>query len=561
MKILKLIPGSEEWHAERLKNCCASEAPAMQNESKFMTRKKLLDLKKGAAPEPISDFTQKLFDKGHEDEANARVILELEHCEYFPAVVGVLEVEGVPMLASFDGLEGGVIGCLTWEHKSWNKTLAQNVLNGVLEPHYYWQVEHQMLVNGSLTCIFTVSDGTEDNREQMVYDSVPERRAALIAGWKQFMIDLENHEIEAKKEVVVAKVQETFPIIECRVEGSMVISNLGDYIPLIQQLSQDHMSIILQTDQDFADKEEFNKSVKNGRESLKMKASMIETKFESLAEFNGYVKQADKILQKLFSHGEKQVKDSKEAKKVSIINGAQGVIKKYMQELGATINGVALYDQMTDWVAVIKGKRSFEKMQEAIDSEIANLKIEYNSQAVVVRKNLDSFTELASKHKFLFSDTLELIFKDNDDLVNLIKTRIIDHEAAEAIRKEDERKRIQAEEEAKATKKAEAVAEAERQAIRKEEREKAQAEAKELESAIEVEVEAINNIVEPESQEQPKASKPKASKPAPAQEEKPVTEELPIPHDCLIEVSAWATKNNISNDIIGDLEEILKKYL
>ena len=45
----------------------------------------------------------------------------------------------------------------------------------------------------------------------------------------------------------------------------------------------------------------------------------MESVFKSLAEFKGFVLEADAILQKLQSHGERQVKESKEAKKNAII--------------------------------------------------------------------------------------------------------------------------------------------------------------------------------------------------------------------------------------------------
>lgn len=459
MEILDLVPGTDEWEEKRLDCCCASEAPVVQGESKFMSRKQLLALKKGWKSNPVGDFKQKLYDKGHEHEDDAREITELEWCEEFPPVVGLLVVDSIEMLASFDGLEGGEIGGIHWEHKSWNATLAENVNNSVLEPLYYWQLEHQMLVAGTEHCVFTCSDGTEDKRVSMTYRSVPERRAELIAGWKQFLIDLDEYEIEAKEETVIAKVQKAFPLIECRVEGSTVISNLGEYIPLIQQLSEEQMSIVLDTDQDFIDKDAFNKNVKKGRESLKLDASKIETEFKSLAKFNGFVKQADKILQKLQSHGEKQVKDSKATKKLAMTNGARELIIRHMQDLSATINGIPLHNQMTDWDSTIKGKRNFEKMQDAIDSEIARLKIHYNEQTAIIRKNLDSFVELASEHRFLFSDHSGLMLKDNDDLVNLIKTRISEHDEAEKKRLADE---------------AEEAAEKAREKIRKEEQKKAE---------------------------------------------------------------------------------------
>ena len=126
-------------------------------------------------------------------------------------------------------------------------------------------------------------------------------------------------------------------------------------------------------------------------------------------------------------------------------------------------------------------------MGDAVDAKLAQLKIEADEIADTIRNNLDSLEELASEHKFLFADHTELVLKNNDDLVNLIKMRIADHEKAEELRLEEERARIQAEEEAKAKRKAEAEANAERERIRKEERQKAQAEEREAENSREIE--------------------------------------------------------------------------
>ena len=483
MQILKLVQGSDEWLEARLKYLCASEAPAIMGESKFMSRNQLLALKKGWLSNPVGDFKQRLFDKGHESEEEARELLEIEMCGDMPPVVGLEVIDGLELLSSFDGY-GDAEPALIWEHKEWNVILAENVRNAVLEALYYWQLEHQMLTAGVDEVLFMVSNGTMEKRLSMVYKSVPERRAELIAGWKQFLIDLDQYELEAKKETVVARKQDIFPSVDCRVEGSTVVSNLGDFIPLIQAMAEEQMSVILETDQDFADKRAFNKNVKDGRDSLKLKASEIETAFESLAEFNADVKQADSILQKLFAHGEKQVKDSDAAKKLAITSGAENVINQHLAELSATINNVQIHGVSADWNALIKGKRSFGKMEEAVDAEIAKLKIQANEIAATIRKNLDSLTELAGEHKFLFADHAELILKNNDDLVNLIKMRISEHEKAEEERLEQERKDMQAKADAKAQRDAEAKAEQERDRIRKEEREKAQAEkAAELEEA------------------------------------------------------------------------------
>ena len=468
-----LVQGSDTWLKLRESHFTASEAPSMLGESKYKGRTALMNEKKGVK-EKVSDHLQKLFDKGHETEDKARSLLEFETAESFEPIVATLEVEGLPLLASLDGISED--HKTIFEHKLWNETLAENVRNQVLEPTYYWQLEQQLLVAGAERALFMVSDGTGVNREMMYYTSLPERRSKLIAGWHEFKKDFEGHEVKAKQEVVVARKQDSFPLIQCSVEGSTVVSNLGEYIPVIQKLADEQMSLILETDQDFADKEAFNKNVKAGRATLKTQATDIEKQFESLAEFNGYVKQADTILQKLQSHGEKQVKEAKATKKLSIVNNAQAEFNKHLAELSETINKVQITQIVIDFEAVMKGKRSFEKMEEAVNSELAKAKIEANEIAQVIRKNLDSLTELAKDHKFLFSDHAMLLLKDNDDLVNLIKARIAEHEQAEAERKRQEQERIEREAKEKAEREAKAKLEAEEKRIRDEERAKVEAE-------------------------------------------------------------------------------------
>jgi hypothetical protein len=228
------------------------------------------------------------------------------------------------------------------------------------------------------------------------------------------------------------------------------------------------MNLVLETDQDFIDKEAFNKLVKTARKTLKSKSLEIEGVFLSLAEFKSHVDETDSILQKLQSHGEKQVKDSKELKKNSIIANAQLALNDHLSSLSETINKVQITQIAINWASVIKNKRSFEKMQEAVDAELSKAKIEANTIADTIRANLASLAELASAHKFLFSDHAVLILKNNDDLVNLIKARISEHE-------EEEKERLEAQR-IKLEKEAAEKAEADRETIRQEEAAKLKAE-------------------------------------------------------------------------------------
>ena len=427
MEILNLVQGSQEWLEARLYFLCASEAPAMMGDSKFMSRNQLLALKKGWQSNPVSSFTQKLYDKGHESEDQARHHIQMEICADIPPVVGFLIIDGLELMASFDGRVDEGRASLIWEHKSWNLILAENVRNGVLERFYIWQLEHQMIVSDSDTVKFTVSDGGTVNRVSMVYSSVPERRQQVLDGWAQFAIDLEAYEIEAKVEEVSSSKAETLPAINCEVNGAMVVSNLADFIPKIRDLAAAQKVLVLESDQDFADKETFNKSVKAARDSLKSRAKEVGGEFVSLFEFNSLVDEADGILQKMQSYGEKQITDAKQAKRKAIIDAAKSTVQDYIEKTADDTGGYRHFGVVVSWDDVIKNKRSITKMQDAVDAEIAKQKIAINEQAVLVRANQATITEVGGDYQFLLNDVDGLLGKDNADLVNLIKQRISDY--------------------------------------------------------------------------------------------------------------------------------------
>ena len=114
MQIHNVTQGTDPWHALRANYFTASEAPAMMGASKYLSRGDLLAQKKtGIVPE-VSATQQKLFDRGHETEALARVIIEAQLGEdLFPVVA----TEG-NLLASVDGMD--MLGTVLFEHKLWN---------------------------------------------------------------------------------------------------------------------------------------------------------------------------------------------------------------------------------------------------------------------------------------------------------------------------------------------------------------------------------------------------------------------------------------------------------
>ncbi len=479
MKILNLVQGTKEWLEVRLSHFTASEAPMMMGDSKHFTRNQLLDHKKGWITS-VDEFTQELFDKGHAAEEAARAFIELEEFQDFSPIVISNDVEGLPLLASLDGQRED--GQLNWEHKLFNKTLAENVSNNILGPSHYWQLEHQAIVTSVNEVLFTCSDGTEENAVSMIYVSIPERRAQLIAGWKQFASDLANHEIVAKEEKVVAQELQALPKLEISLIGNVSNSNLVEYkstaLAFIQSVNTD-----LQSDQDFVNADKAVKFFSSGEkelEAVKERAlsdtADIKALFSTIDELKEEMRQKRLTLSKL-------VKSRKDEIRNDISFKAKTEFSELLITTSKNLNGVQITQVIADFDGVMKGKRTVESLQNAVDTELARVKIEISEISELVRTNLNSLTELAGEHKFLFNDYVQIIFKDSDDLTNLIKSRIAEHELAEAERKAAEKAQMEADAKAEAEREAAEKLELEAQAIRDEERAKVEAEQAEAAQA------------------------------------------------------------------------------
>ncbi|QHQ25885.1 YqaJ viral recombinase family protein [Pectobacterium parvum] len=252
MQIINVQQDTDAWHALRAKHFTASEAPVMMAASGKMRRDELLRMKATGTEREVSEWVQKnLFDKGHEYEAAARIIVEgIIGDELFPATA---VSDDDRLLASFDGIT--MMEDTVFEHKMWNASLAEHVNNHDLPPEYYWQLEQQLLVSEARRAIFVVSDGTEENFAWMEYLPVAGRAAALLAGWEQFEQDLKSYSAPAINELPQGKAIMRLPALLVEIEGTVKQSNLavyeGEALAFIRAINTN-----LTTDQDFADAEE-----------------------------------------------------------------------------------------------------------------------------------------------------------------------------------------------------------------------------------------------------------------------------------------------------------------
>lgn len=451
MIIHHVAQGSPEWLALRAKFKTASEAPAMMGESKQIKRTDLLNAKKTGLDRDVSWWVQTfLFDKGHEAEALARPILEASIGEDLFPVVGT---EG-DLLASMDGMT--LLGETLFEHKMWNEQLAADVRSGTLTPHYYWQLEQQLLVSGAEKVIFVCSDGTEQNFVFMEYTPVPGRADQLLRGWKQFDIDLETHELSTEApSIVVGKAPDELPALRIELTGMVTASNL-----IVFETSAlaviDAVKTTLTTDQDFADAKKAVKwcadvesAVKEAKKQALSQTATIADLFSSLDRVSAHARETRLKVDKLVAAQELLVKSGIKQK-------GEQALAEHIAGINKTLGKVTLPHIASDFAGAMKNKRTIASLQDAVDTELARAKIEASKAADDIRLNLSSLAELAVDHVFLFNDVQQLVTKANDDLVVLIKHRITEHQKAEDAKAEAQREQIRKEELARITQEQEA---------------------------------------------------------------------------------------------------------
>lgn len=446
MQILKVTQGSDDWLAIRASHFTASEAPAMMGTSKYMTRNDLLRQKSTGIAQDVDVGKQYLFDQGHAAEAAARPIIEGQIGEDLYPVTVSAEVEGLPLLASLDGLTMGET--LAWECKLYNAGLEQQILNERIEPNYFWQLEQQLLVSGAERVIFTASDGTPERTTSMTYHSQPKRRAALIAGWKQFAEDLKNYQHVEVIPAAVATPQMQLPSVSVQVSGSIKIRDnltaFGDaltaYVERINKKPE--------TDQDFADLEATVKTLKSAEESLESAKSSALGQVESIDAMKRMADQLQELARQNRLTVEKIVKAEKENRRNAIIQKGKDTLVAVVAEANKRIGKPYMPQIVADFAGKVKGLKTIASIQNAVDTELARVKIEAHAMGCEILQNMSALKAHA-EYEFLFSDAAQLVLLDADSIEAIIKCRIADHKAAEDQRLEAEREKIRAEESAK----------------------------------------------------------------------------------------------------------------
>lgn len=183
-KIVYLVQGSPEWHAHRAMYRNASEAATVMGENPWMTPYQLWLIRTQRATQPVTPPMR----YGSQMEPAARAAYETLTGNVVQPLVMVEDEYS----ASLDGLtlDGRLIIEVKCPVNGRKSALWREVSETKVPRHYWWQLQHQLMVSGAEQAHFYVFDGTEG----LLTTVYPDKEAwkALRTGWDRFMSHLRS---------------------------------------------------------------------------------------------------------------------------------------------------------------------------------------------------------------------------------------------------------------------------------------------------------------------------------------------------------------------------------
>ncbi len=454
MIIHNLQQGRPAWHAFRAQHFTASDAPAMMGKSKYKTRAQLLHEKATGITPEVDAATQRRFDDGHRFEALARPLAEAIIGDDLYPVVGSEGKYG----ASFDGLTLG--HDVNFEHKTLNANIAECAVADDLDEQYHIQVQHQMMVSGAERTLFMASRWDENDQLVEKVEFWIERDDALIAeiaaGWVQFEIDRDNYVAPVIIEKPKGEAVLDLPAVMINVSGQIAITdNLGRFTTALTSFIEQDLITKPESDQDFADLESQIKTLKKAEEALDSAEAHMLAQVDSVDTAKRMIDLARNLARDNRLIAEKLVKSEKERIKTDRIMLSRNQFMDHVSALNAEISPAKIEGVTPDFNGAAKNKRTMSSLYDALDTELARVKIEADAQAKCIRANLNHLSKHA-EYRFLFNDLATIAHKPNDDFAALVSHRISEHKQAEEVRLEEQRQQMQRQAEADARAKVEA---------------------------------------------------------------------------------------------------------
>jgi len=439
MKTVQHVQGSPGWHEHRRTTHNASAAPAMMGVSPYVTRADLVKQRATGIERVIDEQTQAVFDRGHAVEPLLRAMAEKMIGEDLYPITATSD-DGY-ISASFDGvtLDESII----FEAKQPNAAKCAAIDDDCIPEMDYWQIVQQFAVNESAErCIYMVGDGTQDNTWRMwihrskIEADIPK----MLAGWAQFDADVAAYVPEqTSAPAPIAKPVEGFGSLALRVEGRVLASNLDAFRESADAfLARLPKPAELETDQDFADADAAVKACTEAEGRIK---AAKDAALAQMADVDAVLRTADTIAETIRAARlalDKAVKSEKERRRAEIVAAGADAVRAHYATINATLGAHAILAPQSlslDIGASIKGLKSLASIKDAVDTAVANAKIDASQRAETVRASVAALTEAMSGHETLFPDRVALCAsKAPDDIRNLAAARIAEHKAREAER-------------------------------------------------------------------------------------------------------------------------------
>jgi len=178
-EIVRLIQGSPEWHEHRKQHRNASETAPVLKVSPWLTPYRLWLQRTGRVEPEVNPAMR----RGQELEPAARAAYE----QLTGLVLEPLVLVDGEYSASLDGitLDGELILEIKCPLKGMDSELWKQVQAGQMPEHYFWQVQHQLMVSAAKLAHVWIWDG----RRGVLLEQhpAPERWKTIRHAWDAFM--------------------------------------------------------------------------------------------------------------------------------------------------------------------------------------------------------------------------------------------------------------------------------------------------------------------------------------------------------------------------------------
>ena len=440
--------GTPAWLQLRTGYPTASEAPAAQGVSRYMTRSELLRQKATGITPEHDDRTLARFAEGHRVEELARPLAEAYLGEELSNVTMTAVADGLPLLASLDGINFD--GDISWECKLWNEGLAEQVRTNNLSAQYTVQMDQQQLVSGAVRTLFTCTDGTPERTVHCWYESTDEKKAAVVMHWRQFLQDVAAYDPTAERPApAVAAPMESLPAVVVQVSGALTVGGNLDAFGAALRAFIERIPTKPSTDQEFVNAEAAAKALKKAEEALAQAEESALSQISDVEVMRRTVADLKNLARTTRLATEKLVAAEKDARRTAIVTGAQAQLDQHIAALNQRMGANWLPRVAGGFGEVIKGKKSLANMEDAVAVALASAKHEANVLAEHLEANRKHLVQDGTDWIALFADFATVGAKAPEDFEAVAMLRIGQHKQAEATRLEAERERIRAEEAAK----------------------------------------------------------------------------------------------------------------